>query len=181
MSGILEVFETLKSFVGFTAADAQNLKELRPVFVVRGPSITDRFYGTLAEHPETAKVIEGRVEALKQTHLRWMLELFDGEYGQAYLDRRLAIGRAHVRIGLPPFWVEGVMSIVREEGLKIVAETEGSSVAAAARYASLQKLLDLDILIINLAYGEERLERIVKITGMSRKLVERLITKAGDT
>jgi hypothetical protein len=181
MSEIVEVFETLKGFVGFSADDVKNLKELRPIFVERGPAITDRFYATLANYPDTAKLIEGRVDALKQTHMRWMLELFDGDYGAAYLDRRLMIGKVHVRIGLSPYWVEGVMSVVREEGLRIVAENEGDSVKAAARFVSLQKLLDLDLLIINLAYGEERLDRIVKITGMSRKLVERLISKAGES
>ena len=39
------------------------------------------------------------------------------------------------------------------------------------------RTLDLDLLVINLAYGEERLERLTRFTGMSRKLIERCIRK----
>jgi truncated hemoglobin YjbI len=48
------------------------------VFAAHGAAITDQFYQRLAANPEQARMIEGRVDALKRTHNRWMSELFAG-------------------------------------------------------------------------------------------------------
>ncbi|MCA9493343.1 MAG: hypothetical protein KC621_25605, partial [Myxococcales bacterium] len=73
---------------------------------------------------------------------------------------------------------EGVMDVIRTGGLAAVfAEMEDRAQAIACSQALL-KLLDLDLLIINLAYGEERLERLTAFTGFSRRLIENCINKA---
>jgi hypothetical protein len=170
----------MKQFVGLSQVDVDNLVALAPVFAKHGPGVTDQFYETLAKYPITAKLIEGRVDQLKGTHAEWMGQLFAGDYGEAYCARRIRIGLAHVKINLPPYYVEGVMNFVRAKGLEaILAETNDQAVATA-RYTSLLKILDLDLLLINLAYGEERLDRISGITGMSRKLLENLV-RYGNT
>jgi exoribonuclease II len=107
-----------------------------------------------------------------------MAELFAGDYGDGYFDNRWKIGLAHVRVGVRPHWVEAVMSFLRAEGLKAMAGEIADIEALTDRYASLVKVLDLDLMIINLAYGEERLERLSSFTGMSRKLLERCVTQA---
>ena len=47
----------------------------------------------------------------------------------------------------------------------------------AACACSLLRVLDLDVMIINLAYGDERLARLSEFTGMSRKLIERCVVQ----
>lgn len=180
MAALVDRFEEMKSFVGFGAADVENLKSLAPTFAARGPAITDAFYGILGNFPATAAQIEGRIDALKATHARWMGELFAGDYGEAYFNNRLRIGQAHVRIGLDPQYVEGVMSILRAAGLEAIMADVSDPTEAKTKYESLLKILDLDLVIINLAYGEERLDRVSSFTGMSRRLIETVIKKAGD-
>ena len=173
-----EVFAEMKSFLDFGDDDVTNLKSLGPVFQKHGPQITDAFYETLGHYGTTAKLIEGRIDALKATHGRWMGELFAGDYGDAYLEGRMRIGQVHVRIGLPPYYVEAVMNNIRVGGHHAMSQEIGDQSELDAKFGSLVKILDLDLLIINMAYSEERLDRMSSITGMSRKLVERLITKA---
>ena len=67
-----QLFAQLKQFIGFTADDIDNLRSLAPVFKEHGAAITDSFYERLAENPETGPLIAGRVDKLKQTHMRWM-------------------------------------------------------------------------------------------------------------
>lgn len=172
------VFDEMKSFLEFDAADAARLKAMAPIFAKHGAGITDRFYETLGRFPTTAALIEGRVDHLKKTHGAWMADLFSGDYGADYLERRLRIGAVHVRIGLPPYYVEAVMNIIRMGGHDALTRELGDLAAVEAHYGSLVKILDLDLMIINLAYADERLNRMTKITGMSRKLVERLISQA---
>jgi hemoglobin-like flavoprotein len=170
------VYEGLKSFLDFGDKDAENLKSLGPIMETHGKTLTDRFYEKLAGVPETAKLIEGRVDALKQTHTRWMSELFAGDYGEGYFNSRWKIGLTHVKVGVPPHYVEAVVSFLRVESEHVLAkELSGDDVAD--KHGSLTKILDLDLMIINLAYAFERVDRLCQFTGMSRKLIERCIEK----
>ena len=176
MSTQAEVFQKMKDFVEFGDQDVENLKRLAPTFQRHGQAITDQFYDTLTRYPETQKLIDGRVDALKATHARWMGELFAGNYGEDYFNNRLVIGKVHVRVKLDPFFVEAVMSFLRGAGLLAIREDFTDPAEAAELTSSYLKILDLDLVVINLAYADERLARLTKFTGMSRKLLERCIT-----
>lgn len=178
MSSFFERYEQFKRFIGFAGDDRDRFLELGPLFARVGPGITDRFYDALGQYPETAEMIAGRVDLLKTTHARWMAGLFAGDYGEAYANERLRIGRTHVRVGLDPAWVEGVMSMLRTEGMRAISE-EYPTGGAAERAASYVRVLDLDLFIINFAYGEERLDRLSRFTGMKRVLIENVIRRAG--
>lgn len=177
MAASLDQYDLMKSFFNFTADDEARLRALGPVFAKHGKSITDAFYEHLAQYSETAALIEGRVDALKATHARWMGELFGGTYDEAYFNNRLRIGAAHVRIGLSPEYVEGVMSFLRTEGLRAIQTEVSEATQQLEMYTSLCKILDLDLALINVAYAEERIDRLTNFTGLSRKLIERCILK----
>lgn len=175
MTDNLQLYRALQDFVGFTADDAANLRELAPLFASHGPAITDAFYARLAANPETAAIIAGRVDHLKQTHARWLAELFAGPHDERYFADRWRIGLVHVRVGVKPWWVEAVASFLRSEGVLLIERELADPARRAACAASLLRVLDLDLMIINLAYGDERLDRLTEFTGMSRKLIERCI------
>lgn len=171
----MQVIEEMKTFLNFGAQDLANLRALGPVMEPHQRQITDTFYDVLGQHGPTAKLIEGRVDQLKRTHAKWFADLFAGEYGQPYFEGRWRIGQAHVRIGLDPFWVEGVMSLIRTMAATAIAANSSDPKDVAQKYASLCKLLDLDLLVINLAYQDDRLARLTDFTGMKRALIENII------
>jgi hypothetical protein len=173
------VFAAIRQFIAFDDDDAARLRGLAPLFAVHGPALTDRFYAKLAAEPEQAALIAGRVDALKQTHLRWLAELFAGDYGERYFAERWRIGLAHVRVGVRPWWVEAVTSFLRSEGLALLEAHVEDPAARTAAARSLLKILDLDLMIINLAYADDRVDRLCRFTGMSRKLIERCIAQGG--
>lgn len=170
-----ELFEKLKSMVGLCDQDIQNLELLRPIVEKHGPEITDRFYATLATLPETARFIEGRVDALKQTHRQWMRSMVTGPYDYSYLESRWRVGMAHVRIGLDPYWVECIMSFVRTAMCEAIGQEVESTKSCANLCATFVKLCDLDLMVVNLSYAEVRLERLTSFTGMKRTLIENII------
>jgi len=172
-----QLFVELKDFLSFGDEDAENLKALAPLFASHGAGLTDRFYEKLGEVPETAALIEGRVDALKRTHAVWMGELFSGDYGEEYFERRWKIGLTHVRVNVPPHYVEAVISFLRGESEKLLVREIKDAELAAKRHASLLKILDIDLMVINLAYSAERVERLCNFTGMSKKLIERCIER----
>ena len=169
MADFLSRYHEMKRFIGFTDADAARLTGLGPLFAEVGGGVTDRFYTVLSQFPETAAMIEGRVDLLKATHARWM----------TYATGRLSIGRTHVRVGLDPSYVDGVMSMLRQEGVSAISAARAGTGDAAEHICSYIRILDLDLFIINFAYSEERLDRLSRFTGMKRALIENLIRKAG--
>ena len=173
-----EIFGELKHFIDFGDEDVENLKSLRPIFAAHGGSLTDRFYEKLSGVPSTAALIEGRVDALKKTHGIWMDELFAGDYGEEYFERRWKIGLTHVRVNVPPHYVEAVVSFLRSESEHLLARELGDSSEVAKKHASLLKILDIDLMVINFAYAAERIDRLCNFTGMSKKLIERCIEKS---
>ncbi|MCA9695240.1 MAG: hypothetical protein KC636_37015 [Myxococcales bacterium] len=172
------IYAEAKRFVDFTDDDAANLVKLAPLFAERGAALTDAFYEKLLSVPETAAIIEGRVDALKQTHARWMAGLFSGDYGEEYFQSRFRIGLVHAKVGVLPRFCECVISVLRTGAHRIMAETIGDCAELSRSYQSVVRVLDLDLMIINLAYEGERLDRLSKFTGMSRKLLERCISRS---
>jgi Protoglobin len=175
MSETNAVFQELKNFIGFTDDDVAALKAMAPIFAVKGAAITDLFYVKLAADPEQNKLIEGRVEALKRTHNRWMSELFAGAYGEAYFADRWKIGLTHVRVGVKPWWVEAVTSFLRTEGFRLLSSEMSDPAERTRSVQALIKILEIDLMIINLAYSDETIDRLSQFTGMSRKLIERCV------
>lgn len=173
-------FEEMKRFVGFGPEDVANLAALAPLAAQYGPKITDEFYETLGEFEATRAHIDGQVDRLKRTHAQWMKELFAGDYGDAYFDSRIRIGQAHVRIELPPEYVEGVMNHLRVKFLAAAAQAL-SAEELQQRIPSLYKILDLDLVLINLAYSEDRIDRISRFTGMRRRLLENMVRYGGKS
>lgn len=168
-------FQQLKKFVSFEANDIDNLRSLAPLLAEVGPTLTDDFYALLGSHPGAAAVIEGRVDQLKQTHAKWLRELTGGDYGDAYFASRVRIGRVHVMQDIEPTWVEAVMSVIRTRMLQEMGKRIKDAQELAAKSASFIKICDLDALVINMAYADERLERLTSFTGMKRALVENII------
>ena len=102
--------------------------------------------------PSEGGFVSGRVDALKQTHARWFSELFGGDYGLEYYQSRHKIGLAHVRIGLRPFWVDAVMTVIRTELVHTLEQEEAAGrVEFESAMRAVIKLLDLDLAIINMS------------------------------
>lgn len=176
----LEIYSNIKTFLSFTDRDIANLSAIRGIVEKHGPRVTDDFYAAIARTPETAKFVEGRVEALKKTHAKWMLELVAGDYGDAYFESRWRIGKTHVRIGIDPFWPESVMSMLRSGLHLALAQEIANPVELSEKYGSLVKILDVDMMIVNLSYAEDRIDRLTEFTGMKRALLENLIHMRKD-
>ena len=173
------IYTEMKDFLKLGPDDEARLASLAPVFEKHGPGITDAFYDALLAYPKTAAIVDGRVDALKKTHIRWTMRLFAGEYGRPFYEQQYRIGEVHVAQDINPEFVEGVMNSLRLGGRQAIETELGSGMDAVLAHAALVKVLDLALMTINLAYQDERLTRISNFTGMSRKLLENLVKRGG--
>lgn len=105
---------SIKAFVDFTDEDVRLLKDLAPLIAAHADAIIDGFYANVARYQSLQNVIKSAgssIERLKSAQKQYLLELFSGDYGEAYFERRLMIGVVHNKIGLTPRWYLGSYSV----------------------------------------------------------------------
>jgi signal transduction histidine kinase len=156
-------YRELQEYVGWTDEDADRVHGLAGLLEPHlGPLIED-FYAEIERHPDARKVITGgppQIERLKGTLVQWLRELFSGRYDQDYVDRRWRVGWRHVEIGLDQLYTNVALARLRSglvQALALGWREDQAGLAAAVR--SLNKLLDLDLAIIEDAYHAEYLAR----------------------
>lgn len=88
----------------FTESDVEHLKKAKRVIVPAVDELVSEFYKKQVAIEEVSRVI-GDAESLTKlkVHMRrYVLALFDGQYGAEYVQTRLRIGMVHMRIGVTP-------------------------------------------------------------------------------
>jgi two-component system, NtrC family, sensor histidine kinase HydH len=153
------LFDELKRYVGFGAADEVALRGLHPVVAPAFPQIAEVFYDRILAHEEARRVLESgesQVGRLKMSLLAWMEKLFQGPWDAEYFELRCRIGRIHVRIALPQHYMFGAMSVIRQElNARVDAHHAAHPPELAAARAALGKILDLELAIMLHTYRED--------------------------
>jgi len=164
--------------VNWTNEDAARVRSVFPLVKSYFGTLVDDFYAEIENHSEAKEVITGgneQIARLKKTLIRWLDELFSGNYGQDYVERRWRVGYRHVEIGLLQVYTNAALSRLRRGLLAAVKqEWQGDFLELFAVRESLNTLLDLDLAIIEDAYQTEfhrrqsvaeRLATIGKVAG----------------
>ncbi|WP_422926295.1 protoglobin domain-containing protein [Singulisphaera sp. PoT] len=161
---LFERYREFQEYVGWAEDDAARIAAVAPLIDQDLPGLIDDFYAQIERHPEASKVITGgqpQIERLKGTLLRWVRELLSGKYDDAYVERRRKVGERHVEIGLEQVYTNVALSRLRT-GLSrsLQARWDGDACLFNETTRSLDKLLDLDLAIIEGAYQAEYSRRL---------------------
>ena len=158
----------------FTDEDLARLKKVGEIIVPQLPQLTDRFYDQLTNNSATAPFLEGRLEALKQTHFNWLKGLFTGVMDAAYVKTQWEIGRVHAKMHIAPLFVASSMSYLRSEMPKLITDDQAQQINENRDdiVASILKLLDISQFVIDRSYYD----RLMEVTGISKALLHRLMS-----
>jgi signal transduction histidine kinase len=163
-------YQELQRYVSWSDDDATRIAAAWPLVEPHLPALVQDFYDQIEHHPEAKRVITGgaeQVERLKQTLMGWLRELFSGRYDIAYVRRRWKVGWRHVEIGLDQVYTSVALSRLRHN-LRVILRRDwrGDIPDLISLLNSLDRLIDLDLAVIEDAYQTEHLNR--------RRQVERL-------
>ena len=137
--------------------------------------LVDDFYAEIERHPAARKVITGgqaQIDRLKGTLVQWIRELLAGTYDAEYVARRWRVGWRHVEIGLEQVYTNVALSRLRTgliRGLHVSWHHDPQALKETVR--ALNKLLDLDLAIIEDAYQAEytaRLQRTERLATLGQ-------------
>ena len=165
------VFEELKRYVRFGEADERALRALHQAAAPSFEAVATVFYDRILSHEEARTALvggESQVGHLKVTLVAWMDTMLSGPWDEAYWQRRYAIGRVHVRIGLPQHYMFGAMNVIRAE-LGRIAWARFHAVAGEleAVRTALGKILDLELAIMLHTYRDDLLAQQARVERLS--------------
>jgi signal transduction histidine kinase len=157
-------YRELQSYVGWTDADAERIVAAAPLLEPRLHALVDDFYAEIERHPDARRVITGgqaQIDRLKGTLVQWIRELLSGKYDVNYVGRRWRVGWRHVEIGLEQVYTNVALSRLRTGLIRgLHEEWRADLLALKETVRALNKLLDLDLAIIEDAYQTEYAARL---------------------
>jgi len=95
--------ERRKKLLGFTERDVEQLVFFKPMIAKHLSGIIKNFYDFMTGFNEVSSII-GDAETMRRLSSAmnmYVLDLFDGQYDENYVNKRLRIGLVHKRIGVP--------------------------------------------------------------------------------
>lgn len=159
---------------------AQALTALSPIIVRNIDAIVENLYDTLTEIPEFDELI-GDANTFKDVAeftRFYVLDLFDGAYGRAYVVRRLQIGSFHARTNISPEMFASattVLNEVIEQYIEAEASARGiNPVTVRNGRSALSRLLTFDIELIYESYVRAQATRS---NSRSRRLEDELMKR----
>jgi signal transduction histidine kinase len=164
-------YRELQSYVSWTDADAERIIAAAPLLEPYLQPLIDDFYEEIERHPDARKVITGgpaQIGRLKGTLVRWIRDLLAGRYDADYVAGRWRVGWRHVEIGLDQVYTNVALARLRTGLVRALHESwQGPAAALQETVRSLNKLLDLDLAIIEDAYQAEYMARLQRSERMA--------------
>ncbi len=168
-----------KQFTGLTVESESILIGLSELIKPHLPAVTDSFYNVLQDIPKAQPFLEGRIDALKQTHIRWLEQVFSGPFDVNYTKSMYHVGDVHVKVGLPVEFMAGAMTLVTTRISDLLGELlQSDPVRLRQAVTAVNEVLGFTLMVMQQSYESSRLaeelEKFLKITGMSRTLFDNL-------
>jgi signal transduction histidine kinase len=162
----LALFETLKTYVGFTQEDSRELAGFFPHVEPHLDAIVEEFYHRILEDPGASSAItEGaeQVDRLKRALRRWLIHLLQGPHDEAFALAQARIGRMHVKVGLEQAYMIAGVEIFRDNLNRILAVAHpGQSPRAAAVESAVSRALAIVLALMLETYRETFLRKILE-------------------
>jgi len=172
-----------KVFIDFNDADIAILQELRPLVNRHADRIVDQFYRNIERYPELMAVIDragSNIDRLKQAQKRYLLEMFDGDYGESYVTRRLRIGEVHNQIGLTPRWYIGSYSVYTQQIVPLInSKYRFSPSRRQQAILAVNKVISFDSQLAMDTYIYGLMEDLGSVS-LSKEVIEKTVVEYRD-
>jgi PAS domain S-box-containing protein len=160
---LFERYKDLQAYVGWSEEDVTRVKGASGVISASIDHLIEDFYAEIKKHPDALRVITGgeaQIARLMESLKAWLRESLSGRSDVEYVTRRWNIGLRHAEIGLNPAYTSAAMSRLRNGIVDILATANLYSPFEFQQLVqSFNKLLDLDLSVIQDAYQTEYLRR----------------------
>lgn len=156
IAGNSEIMKQLR-MTGFDKGTLYTLQSLQPLIEENIHDLVDFFYQSLEIKPHLIDIINqnSSVERLKKTLHVHIVEMFAGSLDDAFIHKRVAIAKVHVRIGLEPKWYLCSYQALQIKIFQLVYEKFTKKEDITAAIDAVSKMLSLEQQIVLEAFGLE--------------------------
>ncbi len=150
-------FKEIKANYYFTRDDEIRLQELKPLMEKRVDKVIESLYQWINATDSAKKVFknESLIRHVMKLVRIWFVSLFSGKYDNLYYDNLIRIGQKHERVGVEPHFLTRAFNLIRNACVDILCEEIDLEQERQKYIISINKLLDINLDIINSAYLEE--------------------------
>lgn len=141
--------------------DMRIVKKIQPLIIQSIDFIVSSFYGTILQVDNLNQLISthSSVDRLRQTLKRHLIELFEGQIDDAFVQKRIRIAQVHQRIQLEPKWYMGAFQKLNSSLQQVLSEhiTDGDERERIGQ--TVAKLLNFEQQLVLEAYEMENINQ----------------------
>lgn len=166
-------FIELKKNYNFTREDEKRLSDLTPLMVEKVDKIVNNLHDWIIQTDTALKLFknESMMNHIMYQIREWFISLFSGKYDSAFYDHLIRIGQKHEKAGVDPHFMNRAMNIVRNTCIDILSKEIDDAEQRVKYLISLEKILDINLDIINASYIEEE----IKVYSPAYRVKSRLV------
>ena len=159
---LFDRYQELQDYLGWQSSDAARLQAVAESMRASFPALVASFYEQITRNRRLNRLLhEGpsQIERLQESLHRWLEQLFSGEYDREYVESRWHVGLRHAEIGLEQMYTNGALARLRDRLVQRLEALEGiPPEERRTTVRALNRLLDLDLVVIAQAYEYRRLK-----------------------
>lgn len=151
-------FKEIKADYYFTKEDEQRLLQIKPLMEKRADKVVEAIYQWIIQTESAKRVFknESLIKHVMRLIKTWFITLFSGRYDNYFYDFLIRIGQRHEKAAVEPHFITRAINIVRNACVDILCEEMEQD---REKYIiSINKILDINLDIINSAYMEEEIK-----------------------
>ncbi|ABO49960.1 methyl-accepting chemotaxis sensory transducer [Desulforamulus reducens MI-1] len=150
-------------YLDITEREVQVMASHKELFIREAQTVVDEFYKHVLQFTYLKELLNkhSTVERLKETQKNYFISLCD-PIDEAYIERRLAIGKKHQEIGLYPKWYLGSYQIYTAQIQRILSGHHGSCTDSNAEaLQAFMKRINLDMQLAIENYILDQLQQLI--------------------
>ncbi|GKU83817.1 globin-coupled sensor protein [Niallia sp. NCCP-28] len=143
--------------INLTEKDLKLVKAIKPIVEKNIDWVTEEFYENITKQPNLLAIIEkhSSVDRLKKTLKVHIIELFNGDINEEFLEKRKRIAQVHVRIGLETKWYMSAFQDLFNSLIRLVESIFADRNDLVMAITVIGKLINFEEQIVLEAYEEE--------------------------
>ncbi len=150
------------NMINLTDKDLKLLKSIQPLVKGNIERLVDDFYSIIMDVASLKEIIQknSTVERLRKTLRIHIIEMFDGNIDQSFIDKRLKIAKVHYVIGLEPSWYMGSFQGIHDTITHLVFKSVKDRRKLQSLLSAVNKILNLEQQIVLEAYDRENMVKL---------------------
>ncbi|MBO2536370.1 globin-coupled sensor protein [Rummeliibacillus suwonensis] len=156
-----------------TTEDLAIIKQLQPISKELIVEMVNNFYASITKSDDLVQIINqySNVEALKVTLTRHITEIFDCHIDEKYIQQRIRIAHAHVRIGLKSKWYLNSFQSLTTTFSTFIRQLDLPTYDATIAMNAFSKLINLEQQLVIEAYENKEEDVRLKANELQHNII----------